>query len=375
MEMGRWLLGFRFRCRLCCPDFLTSSSSAFSVPSSRYRLIKPGSAQHGSMKAVSFVFRNRILFGRGVSITSELASGHGYMLWQQQPDGPVVMILKDWLGDLVLFGENFPSPEAAIEAAKTWRQHLTVALARAGIGANLGNDSDPWFPESFERAAAAGKEGVAVVDTGLIVHESGAKIMLTMNTKENPWQPRPSAFSRTEPAKKPLEALLDGPVADVSCEKYTLTQQQILAFSLLHNSYFEANPETKTVTLTTAVEALINPSLRSAEVVETLDALKKQVMDDIHLSVPGKDTILNALGNMKRQSINEAAQSLAGQLLTKNYDGLTPDKFFKRTYADRCNLVHGSAKRPPAQLLQTRNPILAAFVADLLDASVFGKAT
>lgn len=63
--------------------------------------------------------------------------------------------------------------------------------------------------------------------------------------------------------------------------------------------------------------------------------------------------------------------ALVRELLTDDYDGLPPDQLFKRSYVDRCNLVHGSVNRPTAATLEARNPILTRFVTDLLDAAIF----
>lgn len=161
----------------------------------------------------------------------------------------------------------------------------------------------------------------------------------------------------------------------MNSEDYDLTEQQKLAYSLLHAAFFESNPETKNVTLVTAVESIIVQAPRSAEIVAALNALVEQTKKDSDLTSEAQQTIMNAVGNVKQQSINEAGQILARQYLRNDYDGLRPDQFFKRRYVDRCSLVHGSTARPTTGVLNLRNPILSAFVAELLDATVFGSPT
>ena len=276
----------------------------------------------------------------------------------------MVGLFNDGERALVLYGEKFATPEAAVDAARAWRQHLSVALARYGMGADFGDDSNPWRPDVFERAAAAGK-GVALNYFNLSVYEEGFDIVLGSGPFQNPQRPEP----------KPLEELVDGPITEVSSEDYDLTEQQKLAYSLLHAAFFESNPETKNVTLVTAVESIIVQAPRSAEIVAALNALVEQTKRDSDLTSEAQQTIMNAVGNVKQQSINEAGQILARQYLRNDYDGLRPDQFFKRSYVDRCSLVHGSTARPTTGVLNLRNPILSAFVAELLDATVFGSPT
>ena len=176
----------------------------------------------------------------------------------------------------------------------------------------------------FELAASQGK-GVALSDYQLLVYEQDFKIVLEQTRRHYPPTREP----------KPLEALVEGPLAEVAQTEYTLTEQQELSYNLLHAAFFESNSETKNVTLVTAMEAIIEQSIRSSEIVKELDALIVRTKSNSNLSSKARDTIMNALGNVKRQSINEAGQSLAAELLHQSYDGLPPDEFFKRSYVDR----------------------------------------
>ncbi|TDK85701.1 hypothetical protein [Mycolicibacterium mucogenicum] len=312
-----------------------------------------------------YTFRNKIRLTEHVAVTSDMSPDQACVA-EQGDDGQHVALFTDQRGTLVIYGQGYETSELAVEAGKKWRRHLMLALAREGLGADFGDSGSPWSPEVFAKAAAAGK-GVALRNYRLNVYEEGANIVLIQNREATTVDIRyvpPQIDSRR------LEDLIDGPLAKVSNSNYVINERQQLALDLLHISYFDSNPETRNITLVTAVEALIVQSRRSSDVVDHLEKLVDQVKE-ADIGVEARDIITNALGNMKNRSINEAGQVLARKLLTLNYDGLPPDKYFKRSYVDRCNLVHGSTRRPSSATLQVRNPILTSFVTDLLDAAIF----
>ncbi|WP_139170215.1 HEPN domain-containing protein [Mycolicibacterium fluoranthenivorans] len=314
-----------------------------------------------------FTFRNKIRLTDDFVVTSEMPRDQAYVA-EQGDDGHYVAVFTDQRGTVTFYGQGYETPELAADAGTRWRRHLMIALAREGIGADFGDGGNPWSPGTFTKAAAAGK-GVALRDYRLNVYEEDSNVVLIQNREATTMD---ADYVAPQDNSRSLEAIVDGPLARVSCLRYTVDERLELALNLLHLSYFESNPETRNVTLVTAIEALIVQAKRSSDVVDQLDKLIKQVKAD-EIGRIARNTILNALGNMKNQSINEAGQDLAEKFLTEDYDSLPPKDFFKRSYVDRCNLVHGSIKRPGSKTLRSRNPILTKFVTDLLDAVIFAN--
>jgi hypothetical protein len=317
-----------------------------------------------ALQGMPYTFRNKIRLSDQFRVSSTMPRDMAVVV-EQGDDGHVVALFTEGEHTLVIYGENYNSPESAVDAGRIWRGHLMLALARVGFGADFGDGKNAWRPDAFERAAAQGK-GVAMRDYRLNVYEEGANIVLIQNrgptTADSNYNP--------SPRPRPLDDLVEGPLAELSRSSYVIDERQELSLNLLHLSFFESNPETRNVTLVTAVEALIRQVRRSAEITEQLDVLIRQVKAT-KLTSSARNVIMNALGNIKNQSISEAGQALVRELLMDDYDGLPPDEFFKRSYSDRCNLVHGSVNRPAAATLEARNPILTSFVMDLLDAAIF----
>jgi hypothetical protein len=310
---------------------------------------------------VPYAFRNKILLSMETPVASELPSGTAIRLEQRGEDGPAVQLFNEGNTRLVVLGSNYPSPDAAVAAGRAWRRHLLVALAREGIGADFGDDSEPWTPKYFEGAAKAGLT-YGVKDFRLNVYEQDTPVLFIQNRDRDV-----SADPRQ------LENLAEGSISDIAAGGYMLTPQQELAYNLLHAAFFESNPETKNVTLVTAVEAIIRQEVRDDQITTALDELIMITKSNPEICKKSRDTITNALGNVKRQSISEAGQALASSLLNNHYDGLPPDEFFKRSYADRCKIVHGSTERPTSSVLNQRNPDVLRFVIDLLDAVLLQK--
>ena len=69
---------------------------------------------------------------------------------------------------------------------------------------------------------------------------------------------------------------------------------------------------------------------------------------------------------LRTESISVTGQKLASKLEPKQYDGLTPVKFFKRCYTLRSRLMHGQHPIPTPAEIGPAAASLERFVADLL---------
>lgn len=94
---------------------------------------------------VPYSFRNRVTLTFG----TRFASDQSQVKLSAEDAAENVLLhtpnLGDPIGDateLVISGGGYGSFDEAEQAGKRWRQHLTVALARFGIGADLGPATD-----------------------------------------------------------------------------------------------------------------------------------------------------------------------------------------------------------------------------------------
>jgi hypothetical protein len=176
--------------------------------------------------------------------------------------------------------------------------------------------------------------------------------------------------------KRNLDDFLAGPL-HAELEKLYVPQSDSheLAYSLVHAAHFESNPETVHVLLVTALEAVIGDRQqpRAKPVLEILNEFKAAVKQRFSKDDADRQTLLNALGNAKRESINGCGQRLAAELLSKDYGGEPPGIFFKSVYDQRNAIVHGHSPppdgdRPSGEELVARRAVLFEFVLDILAA-------
>jgi hypothetical protein len=248
---------------------------------------------------------------------------------------------------LVLRGKRYSSFERAEQAGRKWRQHLMIAMARSGMGADFGSVDDV---ESTEM----GRPGLRVFE------DDGSKIL--------------QLFAADVRVKQNLRSFLAGPLRAEHEKPYApQSDTHELAYSLVHAAHFESNPETVHVLLVTALEAIIDAKRQKRErgVQEIIGEFKTAVKQRFHESDPNRCILLNALGNIKKEGINECGQRVAGELLSENYLEESPADFFKTVYRQRNRIVHGyttEAGRPTRDELINRRLALFDFVLHLLDA-------
>lgn len=148
-----------------------------------------------------------------------------------------------------------------------------------------------------------------------------------------------------------------------------LSEKQRLAAELYCFSFFDTSFRSRFITLVTAVEALLNPAVRSDNVERLVDDVKN-MLSSLETDDATRESMRGSLDYMKYESIGQAARSLAASLLgNRKYGGARADRFFNRCYKLRSEIVHrGKPSDSTVDLLQESNA-LQAFVADLLLAS------
>jgi hypothetical protein len=225
--------------------------------------------------------------------------------------------LGDPIGDateLVISGGGYGSFDEAEQAGKRWRQHLTVALARFGIGADLGpatdvqaRRGDGLIGEQFYED----RPGLQVLE-----YEAGAMFLRS---------------SVDLIRKRPLGNFLNGPLrSELEKEYVPRTDSHELAYSLIHAAYFDANPESVHVVLVTAIEAIIDAKRqkRGQAVDEAVAELKSAVKPRFPKSDPNQAILLNALAwRRQKASVN------AGSVSRQNYFPKTTGRNHQLTFS------------------------------------------
>jgi hypothetical protein len=153
-----------------------------------------------------------------------------------------------------------------------------------------------------------------------------------------------------------------------------LREKQVLACEIYTSSFFDGSPRSRFITLVTAIEALLDPPKRSAEVqalvTEFVDTTNQQSMID----EPTKASIIGSLDNVRCQSIGQAGRTLACRLLPDQYF-VFPDQysekkssadFFKDCYDMRSRILHdGKISDASVDIVQLANN-MESFVHHLL---------
>jgi hypothetical protein len=118
------------------------------------------------------------------------------------------------------------------------------------------------------------------------------------------------------------------------------TEKQLLASEIYASSFFDVSARSRFITLVTAVEALLKPLKRFADV----EALVEGFKDKTQQSIADKTTRASLIGSLewlKYQSIGQAGRELSQQLLpNKSFDGRASADFFGHCYDLRSQILH-----------------------------------
>ena len=151
----------------------------------------------------------------------------------------------------------------------------------------------------------------------------------------------------------------------------TITSKQELACELYASSWFDISYRSRFITLVTAVEALIEQHEHTSDVAEWVRSAKISLVqlslsDDIAASVGG------SLERLRYQSISLAGRELVKRLLPDTQiQGMDAEKFFKKCYNLRSEILHNGAPPQDKDMLQAANEA-EEFVAKLLLTSLSG---
>ena len=145
-----------------------------------------------------------------------------------------------------------------------------------------------------------------------------------------------------------------------------LTDRARMSIDLFNASFFEPASDTRFLTLVMAVEALLEPSLRSREAVALVDSFIAATRTS-GLPEAEQTSLRGTLKWLRQESIRSAARGLATRFLgNKLYDGRPAPKFFLDCYDLRSDLVHRGDIRNAREKAHMAASNLELFVSDLL---------
>lgn len=256
---------------------------------------------------------------------------------------------------LVLEGGQYPTVEDAISAGKRWRRWLLITFASHYTGIDIGDEDEPHAqampPQSIPVPVPAGT-AVFRDRHGLLVYPAYPP------ARFGKFEASASAVRSSQQLVERLRAVQQ---ADSG-----MSQEQVLAYTLLHSSMFDDNLETQFVLLVTSVEAVLRPEKRPTEYRKLIKTFMRQT-EQSSLTADERNSLHGYLGNGQRYSISETGRALAKILGDTTYDNSTPGEFFTVVYGMRSNIVHGNAQRPSHDELRQKIPALRTFVTQLLE--------
>lgn len=261
---------------------------------------------------------------------------------------------------LALHGSGYSSDEEATEAGERYQLALMVALARVRVGADFGNRAAKGAYTEHGLKWLEQQIGQRVLNSvhGMMVFRSDPK-------------PR-FALTNAKMVRGTNADVFQAVLLDAIEKQPSLTEQEKLAFSLFNASFFQPTADSRFLLLLMAVEALIEPALRSSEVRDHVHQLIAQTQTAAIPDVE-KDSMLGALPRLLRESINQAGKRLVSSRLgNRRYSEKPATDFFSHCYQLRSNLVHGVLPYPTFEEVGNVAGTLEVFVSDLLTSPVLG---
>jgi len=244
--------------------------------------------------------------------------------------------------------------EARVEGEKVLHT-LKLALAALRMGADFGNRSGGSFYYNVFLRRMEKDHGMRIVND---VHG-----LMTYTT--NP----PLGFAQP-PSVSILRHMqqdrFQTAIALADKQSFVPTPRELLAFELYNASFFELTSAPRFICLVMAVEALLEPPLRSEKARAFVDRVLAD-LDDSGLDHEEKQSLLGSIKWLYCKSISATGRNLARERLPgRKYNGMRSDKFFNHCYDLRSKLVHGHGIRGDNSEVGQAAAYMEQFVADLL---------
>lgn len=155
-------------------------------------------------------------------------------------------------------------------------------------------------------------------------------------------------------------------LADATAAIEPLTAREIVSLDLYNASFFQKSADIRLLMLVMAIEALLNPAVRSASslahVERLLDLTKEAALDPKESA-----SILGSLRRLKNESIRQTGMKLvSSQLGDRRYADKSATDFFYYCYGLRSSLAHGACPLPEHGQVGRAAASLEMMVSDLL---------
>jgi hypothetical protein len=263
---------------------------------------------------------------------------------------------------MVLVGDGYSTEEEALLAGARYQSALTVALARVRVGADFGARAPKGFFTEYGLEMFAAELGQRVLNN---VHG-----LMTFSS-----EPKPRfATANATPLRGANPEIFQTAFETSVSATHSLTPREDLAFSLFNTSFFQPTADSRFLLLMMAIEALIDPAMRSVEACEHVDTLIKQTQQ-VPLAKEERDSMLGTLRWLRRESITQAGKRLAASRLgDRLYLNMPAPVFFNHSYQMRSKLVHGNLPYPTFEDVGNTVGALELFVSDLLTFPLLGPA-
>lgn len=261
---------------------------------------------------------------------------------------------------LVLVGTGYASEQQAIEAGTILQMALKVSLAKVRIGVDFGEEAPKGrYTEAGLSMLSAEHEKTVLNDVhGLMVFRTDLNPKFAAIEAVGVRGVNPQVVATT--------------FAQCIAKWATLSDQDLLAYSLFNGSFFQVTQTGRFLLLIMAIEALIAPAPRSTEAIDHVNEIIKMTQS---ASIPPseKTSIIGALEWLRNESINQAGKRLAlDRLSNRTYGNRTAPQFFSHCYELRSLLVHGKLPVSRHEEIRSLVAMLEIFVADLLTVPVLG---
>lgn len=256
---------------------------------------------------------------------------------------------------LIFKSEGWPSQEAAAQAAGKYVPALMFTLARLRVGADFGNRAPSSAFTSAGLSMLEQQQGFRILNDvhGLMLYESDpqprfvkSRVDILRGVKQGHFE---QVFSRA------VER--DGQP----------TERERLALDLFNASFFQRSADSRFLVLVMAIEALLDPPLRSQKALAHVESMITATQDSKSLTADEKQSFLGSLRWLRYESISQTGQRLAsGCLGERKYMDKKAPAFFSYCYGLRSRLVHGEHPIPTQQEVGSVVAQLEVFVSDLL---------
>jgi hypothetical protein len=254
----------------------------------------------------------------------------------------------------LLIGSGYSDENEAQRAGRFYERVLMIALTASRVGVDFGRRAAKGIFSSHGLKMLEEQYGGVVLND---VHG-----LTTYCTK-----PKPRfAHFKGEMLRSASADAFGKAFRAAAISNLTVSEKECLAFDLFNASFFQTTADSRLLLLVMAIEALIEPKLRSSEaqthVKSLLEATKRAA-----ISAEERASMLGAMQWLKTESINQAGRRLVSERLgSRVYDGRSAADFYSHIYSMRSNLVHGSHPYPTYEAVGAAAGQIEVFVSELL---------